>query len=198
MAAVALAMSARATFAAGVATRRSALPTVARVPAVPPLLAQARTAAVAATAGPAWSGFGQLLDKEGKSATIDAFRGRSVALYFAGHWCPMCRDFTPSLKEFMQRSPDKAIVFVSSDSSEEEFKHHRESMGADWLAIPFGSEAQNALKAKHRAWAKREMPTFGPDRRSGLPTLVVVDPATGEELKHLDAESKGVQTLQDW
>lgn len=139
-----------------------------------------------------------MVDKQGRRVDVSSLGGRSMALYFAGEWCPMCRGFTPKLKAFMEASPDKAIVFVSSDFSREDYEHHLRSLGDDWLSVPYGSDAQSMLKAGYRVWGGREAGTFGMGRRSGLPTLVVIDPKSGKELRHLDAESKGASVLAEW
>mmetsp|Transcript_43024 Transcript_43024/g.135603 ORF Transcript_43024/g.135603 Transcript_43024/m.135603 type:complete len:247 (+) Transcript_43024:2-742(+) len=162
---------------------------------------EAASAAAAAASSGGYSnpkGLGPLEDAVGRQVGVTALTGKSVALYFAGAWCPMCQAFTPKLKEFMGKHPEKAVVFVSSDFSEDAFATHRAALGADWLSVPFGSEALFRLKAQHRAWGMREASVFGGDRRSGLPTLVVVDPVTGDELKLLDAESKGPRVLGEW
>mmetsp|Transcript_7400 Transcript_7400/g.23213 ORF Transcript_7400/g.23213 Transcript_7400/m.23213 type:complete len:154 (-) Transcript_7400:77-538(-) len=143
-------------------------------------------------------GLGTLLDAQGKEVEASGLGKKSVALYFAGEWCPMCRDFTPELKAFTDGSPEKQVVFVSSDFSSEEFEHHRSTMGEGYLAVPYGSAKQDELKRSFRIWGGREKGTFGEGRRSGLPSLVVVDAASGAELQHLDAEAQGKAVLEKW
>mmetsp|Transcript_63215 Transcript_63215/g.150758 ORF Transcript_63215/g.150758 Transcript_63215/m.150758 type:complete len:229 (-) Transcript_63215:48-734(-) len=138
------------------------------------------------------------VDAKGQQVSLASLQGESVALYFAGEWCPMCRDFTPVLKAFVEANPGRRVIFISSDFSAEEYEHHRGSMGADWLALPYNAPEQDALKQKHRLWGGREAPKFGKDRRGGLPALVVVDPSTGVELRYLDAESQGAKALLEW
>ena len=47
--------------------------------------------------------------------------GKSVALYFAGEWCPLCRRFTPALHSFHEQYRDTMqVVFVSSDMSQDD------------------------------------------------------------------------------
>ena len=49
-----------------------------------------------------------------------------VCLYFAAHWCPPCKYFTPVLSKFYEEANTEGkkveIVFVSHDESEESFK----------------------------------------------------------------------------
>ena len=123
--------------------------------------------------------------------------GKSVALYFAGDWCPMCRDFTPQLNQFMEKHPDKRIIFVSSDFSKDEYDKHRSTLPGSMLSVPYGSPMQDSLKKGFRLWGGKESPTFGDGRRGGIPALVVIS-ADGDEVKYLDAESKGAAALQDW
>lgn len=141
-----------------------------------------------------------LTDMAGAPVPANVLHGKSVALYFAGSWCPMCTEFTPKLRKFMgmKSSGNRQVVLVSSDFSREAFSEHLASMSPEWLAVPWGSEAQDALKRKYMVWGGREAPVFGKDRRSGLPTLIVVDPQTGEELRHLDAEGQGESVLDLW
>mmetsp|Transcript_35874 Transcript_35874/g.97219 ORF Transcript_35874/g.97219 Transcript_35874/m.97219 type:complete len:152 (-) Transcript_35874:174-629(-) len=138
----------------------------------------------------------KLVDSTGSVVDPASLKGQKVALYFAGNWCPMCRDFTPKLKERTDTEEKAAkIVFVSSDFTEEEFTQHRADMGSNWLAVAYGSEEQNALKRQFKLWGGKESGTFGTDRRGGIPALVVVDPETGAEKEFLDAEGKGAAIL---
>lgn len=141
---------------------------------------------------------GAFLDSKGQEVSVgEAFRGKSVALYFAGEWCPMCTAFTPQLTSFLEKNTDKAAVLVSSDFTKEGFEVHRGHLPESMLAVPYGTETQDALKRKFRLWGGKEKPTFGDGRRGGIPALVVINPE-GEEVKYLDAESKGAAALEEW
>ena len=61
---------------------------------------------------------------DGKGAVLNeaALAGKRVALYFSAGWCPMCTNFEPSLKTFLQASEDSGkpitIIYVPSDRNE--------------------------------------------------------------------------------
>lgn len=144
---------------------------------------------------------GPLIDRSGQ--VVDApplLNGQSVALYFAAAWCPMCQVFTPTLKKYMEApaAKGKRIIFVSSDFSPQEYQSHRAQMSDDWLAVPYGTPMQSALKQKFKVWSGRESVTFGTGRRCGVPALVVLDPVSGEELKFLNTEQNGASALSSW
>eukprot|EP00435_Cladocopium_sp_Y103_P008213 s2998_g2.t1 len=65
------------------------------------------------------------------------------------------------------------------------------------LAVTAINLFQDELKRKFRLWGGKEKPTFGEGRRGGIPALVVINEA-GEEVKYLDAESKGAGALGEW
>lgn len=90
-----------------------------------------------------------LHDKHGGPRNCTALAGKSVAIYFAGEWCPLCRRFTPSLREFHDRfSKQVEIVFVSSDADDVEAQlHYRRSQG-DWLALDWADPAAAQLKRR--------------------------------------------------
>jgi len=104
-----------------------------------------------------------------KAADISTNSGSVIGLYFSAHWCPPCRAFTPKLasvyNELKTAQKDFEVIFVSSDSGEEEFKSYLNDM--PWLAIPFDNEDK-----KDGCSEKYEI--------SGLPTLVLLDGETGE------------------
>ncbi len=89
-------------------------------------------------------------------------------------------------------------MFISSDEDEVAARaYHKESHG-DWVMVPFDSPLRWALKKRFGIWAGKEREVLGTEgRRSGIPTLILVDAATGEELDFLargkveDAISKG-------
>lgn len=103
-------------------------------------------------------------------------RGKIVAIYFSGHWCPPCRHFTPVLAEAYGELSPKGfeVVFVSSDRDEESFAEYLDEM--PWLAVPFSDVA-----------ARRRIKELFNVR--GIPHLVVLDGSTGEVLT---AEGVGI------
>ena len=69
------------------------------------------------------------------------------------------------------------IVYVSSDSNQQEFEGARHSQ--PWLAIPYADEAaRTALKRRYGVCAMREAAALGvAPRKAGIPSLVVVNKA---------------------
>ena len=80
--------------------------------------------------------------------------GKTVlAFYFSAHWCPPCRQFTPALAQAysQSRQPGQGggveLIFVSSDRSQADMLDYMGESHADWLAVPFGSPAVQALSS---------------------------------------------------
>jgi nucleoredoxin len=114
----------------------------------------------------------QLLAQGGATTPVSALADKQVVgLYFSAHWCPPCRGFTPKLAEVYTaiKGTGKSleIVFVSSDRDDVAFDSYHKEM--PWLALPF---AERALK---QTLSKRF-------KVSGIPSLVLVDGATGQVL----------------
>ena len=133
----------------------------------------------------------KFLSKKGETTFADAIAGKKlVAIYFSAHWCPPCRGFTPKLAaafEEWDKSGDIAVVFVSSDRDEESMKAYFEGDHGDWLCLPFADERVKQLKTR-----------FGV---SGIPTLVVVNAATGATVDasaRATVASKGPEALAHW
>eukprot|EP00980_Cylindrotheca_fusiformis_P010051 scaffold2220_cov75-Cylindrotheca_fusiformis.AAC.6 len=130
--------------------------------------------------------------------------GKVVAL-----WCPACQIFTPLLsvlhEEAQENNIDFEVIYVSSDHSAEESLEYRKAKHGEWYSIPFEQTA--AYKIKYGVFAGKEQSTFSDtERRSGIPTLVIVDP-TGKEMDLLDCddnkviqeiEGKGTAFLKRW
>ena len=141
---------------------------------------------------------GGLLDSTGAAVDGTALSGKRVALYFTAGWCPMCTSFEPALDAF--RSAAEAdgapveLIYVSSDRSASDAMARAATLGT--LQVPFG-EASDTLKRDLRVWAGMETMRFGMLRRSGVPALVVLNPA-GEEVAFLDAERRGAAALKKW
>jgi nucleoredoxin len=147
-----------------------------------------------------------LYNQAGEIVGADALAGREVALYFAGEFCPYCRRFNPEFKTFYEsRSKSDrplAVVFISSDATEEAAKSHFASHG-DWLRLDYSSSLAKELKRRYGVWSnvQHERALFTEaelkGRRAGVPTVVLVDPHGGE-LAFFETEYGGVPALDEW
>ncbi|DBA02836.1 TPA: hypothetical protein N0F65_006626, partial [Lagenidium giganteum] len=122
----------------------------------------------------------ELVNAKGdKQLAENALKGKALALYFAAHWCPNCRDFQPALNDFYAKvnatEQQFDIVFVGSDASEEDqVAHFKDHHGAWWM-IPYNNELRNDLKRKYGVCAMKEQQAVGvTERKNGIPSLVVV------------------------
>jgi nucleoredoxin len=116
-----------------------------------------------------------------------------VLLYFSARWCPPCRRFTPILKEFYEvanRGGKKLeVVFVSSDETGDAAQTYLREAHGDWLMVPFDAPLRWDMKKRYGVWAGAEREVMGTDgKRTGVPTLVLVDAETGEELDFMAKE----------
>lgn len=130
---------------------------------------------------------GQLIDAESR------VKGRHVLLYFSASWCPPCRRFTPKLKEFYDAANRNGkvveVVFVSSDTDETEARSYLKEHHGDWCMVPFDSSYRMELKKRYGIWAGAEREVLGTEgKRSGIPTLILIDAETGEELDFMARE----------
>lgn len=136
-----------------------------------------------------------------EGATVDgcsSLSNKSVAVYFSGEWCPLCRRFTPALREFHERYHDSVeVVFVSSDANREDADQHFARSQGNWLQLAYDDAVAAKLKRKHRVWSGREVGTFGYNRRSGVPCVVVID-VQGDEVAFLAGERFGAAALREW
>lgn len=156
-----------------------------------------RVSALAALAslGPLDAGGGAL-----SAAALEALcTGKRVGLYFSAQWCPMCRNFEPALLQFRQACADSGkpveLIYVPSDNSEREAKLAASNLRMPH--VPFGDSAA-LLKKEHNVWSGREAMKLGFGRRSGVPAIVVLNPADGSEAAFIDAESRGPAALSKW
>jgi len=105
----------------------------------------------------------------GDSPTAEVLAGKkAVALYFSAHWCPPCKGFTPQLAKWYTsdlQKKDLEIIFVSGDNDEGTFNEYFGEM--PWLALPYADrDREKALSKKFKV--------------SGIPSVVILDGATGE------------------
>lgn len=85
-------------------------------------------------------------------------------IYFAAHWCPPCREFTPKLADAykkMKKGDNVNVIFVSGDRTVKEMCDYMKVM--PWYAVKFNGVAAKELYA-----------AFG---EKGIPNLVVVNRA---------------------
>jgi len=149
-----------------------------------------------------------------------------VALYFAAAWCPMSTPVTQVLEAAFSGKADLlldpknegggeggeaassggrgdarrplAIVYVSSDKSDEEM---REYSRRGWIDVPFDSPDRNGLKRHFRVCAKRELEELGFDRKMEIPTLIIIDSMTQGVLTTSgvdDLKEYGEKALDHW
>ena len=110
-------------------------------------------------------------------------------------------------EDAQEEERDFEVVYVSSDLSAADCQAYMKQKHGDWLKIAYGSEQRAALKRAYGVFAGREQRDFpGVERKSGIPTLVVVS-KEGEAKVVLDCddpkvlreiESKGVSFLDAW
>ena len=109
-----------------------------------------------------------------------------VGVYFSGHWCGPCRQFTPQLAQmYLQAKKENLpfeVIFCSSDHDEDEFKsYYQESM--PWLAIPYQDSKREDLQGRHQV--------------NGIPRLIIFDAATGDIIEN-QARAGGVDLVRSW
>lgn len=105
-----------------------------------------------------------IVTKDGERDTNEVLAGKKhIMVYFSAHWCPPCRGYTPELSEAYAKSSKQgecAIVFVSSDRSQEDFNSYYAEM--DFFALPFTDRVKkDELSDKYGV--------------QGIPTLVLLD-----------------------
>jgi nucleoredoxin len=111
--------------------------------------------------------------KNGKDEDVSTESLKSntaIGIYFSAHWCPPCRSFTPKLVETYNKIKAAGkkfeIIFASSDQSEDQFKEYFHEM--PWLAFPFKDKRIAELSDLYDV--------------EGIPTFVIIDPATGKTI----------------
>jgi len=111
-----------------------------------------------------------LVTKRGKEkiSRTELANADCIGVYFSGHWCGFCRDFTPKLaaaynKLKRQQQPGKnfEVVFFSADKDESAFQEYYAEM--PWLAWPF--DDPGGVKEKLKDWYHFD----------GYPTLYLFD-----------------------
>merc|ERR1719428_400531 len=105
----------------------------------------------------------KLLGQEGKEVNFEALEGKTLALYFSAHWCPLCKTFTPLLAEAYSASlkaKGLEVIWVSSDRDEKSFNDYFKEM--PWLALDYADRKRKDQLSN----------LFGV---RGIPSLVIID-----------------------
>lgn len=112
----------------------------------------------------------KILTKDDKEISFTSLVGQNkyTLLYFSAHWCPPCRNFTPSFAKWYEKNykakqgTDQSfdVVFLSADKDEEAFTDYYKSM--PWKAVPF--KDRKGFSAVSEAYGI-----------GGYPTVVVID-----------------------
>merc|ERR1712100_777041 len=149
------------------------------------------------------------MGKEGEEVSLSERPG-PLLLYFSAHWCPPCRGFTPKLVEFYskleKKYPEASIAFVSSDKDSKAWASYYQSMGENWLSLPYDARDQmedknvDGLKALATKQEKSETLFFYATEDAGIAEQVVrlcdIKPPKGEAtLVLLDLDDDGAYYL---
>lgn len=153
-----------------------------------------------------------------KFPSLQPFLAKSpplLGIFFSASWCPDCTPVTLVLNDlFVNDQPQEEekkvfeLVYVSSDRDAEQMKKYVPS--PKWGVVPFEHVDERAdLKRHFGACAGKETAGLGmkaEDRKSGLPTLIVLDSKTGniltrdgvEDIMGDDDTHDAKEALQKW
>jgi nucleoredoxin len=99
-----------------------------------------------------------LIDSNENKVARDQLDGKIVGLYFSAGWCPPCRSFSPTLKEFRDKHEvDFEVIMVSADNSKSEQLKYMQDGKMKWPAFPTNSIESSNLYNK---FGVRSIPTL--------------------------------------
>ena len=97
---------------------------------------------------------GNLIDQNFNQVDSENLEEKIIGLYFSAGWCPPCRTFSPTLKEFReQNKEDFEVVMVSADRNIDEQLQYMQSTKMPWPALPFDSPLITSLAERYAAEA---------------------------------------------
>jgi nucleoredoxin len=106
---------------------------------------------------------GNLIDQNFNQVNSENLEGKIIGLYFSAGWCPPCRTFSPTLKEFReQNKEDFEVVMISADRNLDEQLQYMQSAKMPWPALSAGSYEANNLYSIFEV--------------RGIPTLIIISP----------------------
>jgi Thioredoxin-like len=80
------------------------------------------------------------------------------------------------------------LIFISSDFDSSSSLSHFENKQGPWYALQFDDPLIDLLKKKYLVWSGRESGKYGIGRKSGIPTVIVIN-SLGEELISITSKS---------
>jgi len=95
-----------------------------------------------------------MFNKQGDRVNPDeVLAGKEVAIFYAGEFCPSCRNLTPKLREFFDKRNREgrplALIFLSADQDEEAALAHFQRAHGDWFRLGFHDPLATSLKKRY-------------------------------------------------
>jgi nucleoredoxin len=126
-----------------------------------------------------------------------------LGLYFAASWCPDCAPVTPKIQHIYQSQTTTSnkllnLLYISSDTDEPQM---RRSIGDSLPCVPFDNfEEREELKRHFGTCAAKERTFLGllpAERKHGIPTLILLESASGRILTEDGIDDLMQQQSQD-
>lgn len=123
-----------------------------------------------------------LMEEVRKTSHIHSSSRPILGLLFAAAWCPDCRPVVPAISKIVEQQQQYSsnlidVVYVSSDTNQDEMLAFKPK---SLYHIPFGDlEQRSALKRSFHTCAAKEVDPLQIVRRNGIPTLILLDTASG-------------------
>jgi thiol-disulfide isomerase/thioredoxin len=132
-----------------------------------------------------------LIDAAGNQVGVESIASVPlVGIFFGAGWCPHCAEFALQLSslydELEVAGKPFEVVFVSFDNTANDMAEYLSDSSAPWLAVPFGSVHETALKLRYDV--------------QSIPVLIVVDSDANTISMNGRGEfvTKGASAYDDW
>jgi len=111
---------------------------------------------------------------DGKTYTLDSFKGLYFLLDFWATWCPDCRKDVPAMKRLYETYGDRVtFVGVSSDTDREKLEGYVRENGMDWLQVSEFVRRGSRIQQSYGVFWIPSMVLVGPDGRVILGTVMI-------------------------
>jgi hypothetical protein len=144
------------------------------------------------------------------SIDFGATSPKMIGLLFAAKWCPDCTNVVPAIGKVTDAvSADDGdrdwlkVIYISSDTDETSIQQFKPS---SMLHVPHSEVNERThIKQRYATCAAKEMSVLQiPSRKHGIPTLILLDGATGTVLSEngvedvMDPTTTDQQVLDRW